>query len=287
MKKTEHRGQWVLITGASGGIGKEFARVFASQGFSLVLVARTQNKLEALAGELERRYGTTVQVIPADLSQAGSAQRVYDELLRRDIRVEQLVNNAGAGKQSRVVDAEPDTMAGLIELNVTSVTLLCRLIGADMASAGHGRILNVSSLGAFIPDPYFNVYGPTKAYELFLTLAMAGELKGTGVTVSALCPGPVKTDWARRAGKADSRLAKDPAEIARIGYLGMQRGRLVIVPTLLYKAERRAMALLPFRAQVGMIRRWQGWLIDRGHEDGAPAEENDGARGCPEGDAVQ
>jgi len=205
-------------------------------------------------GRLERRYGTTVQVIPADLSQAGSAQRVYDELLRRDIRVEQLVNNAGAGKQSRVVDAEPDTMAGLIELNVTSVTLLCRLIGADMASAGHGRILNVSSLGAFIPDPYFNVYGPTKAYELFLTLAMAGELKGTGVTVSALCPGPVKTDWARRAGKADSRLAKDPAEIARIGYLGMQRGRLVIVPTLLYKAERRAMALLPFRAQVGMIR---------------------------------
>jgi len=287
MKKTKHRGQWVLITGASGGIGKEFARVFASQGFNVVLVARTRSKLEALARELGDAYGVEAQVIPVDLSQAGGARQVYDELIRRDIRVEQLVNNAGAGKQSRVVDAEPDTMTGLIELNVTSVTLLCRLIGADMAAAGHGRILNVSSLGAFIPDPYFNVYGPTKAYELFLTLAMAGELKGTGVTVSVLCPGPVKTDWARRAGKADSRLAKDPAEIARIGYAGMQRGRLVIVPTLLYKAERRAMALLPFRVQVGMIRKWQGWLIDQGRRDSVPAKEYDGARGCPEGDAAR
>jgi short-subunit dehydrogenase len=132
-----------------------------------------------------------------------------------------------------------------------------------MVKAGRGRILNVASLGAFIPDPYFNVYGPTKAFELFLTQAMYGELKGSGVSVSVLCPGPVKTDWAKNAGKADSRLAKDPALIARIGFRQMQRGKLIIVPTLLYKAEKFGMNLLPVRARITIIRSWQRRLIGK------------------------
>ena len=112
-------------------------------------------------------------------------------------------------------------MRDLIHLDITSLTMLCRLFGHDMKERGAGKILNVSSLGAFMPDPYFNVYGPAKAYELFLTEAMYGELRGTGVTVSALCPGPTKTNWAANAGKADAKIAKDPRMVAEEGFKGM------------------------------------------------------------------
>lgn len=251
-----------LVTGASGGLGMEFARIFAEHGFDLVLVARNQGKLEAFARELEDVYGSHVEVIAADLSQPDGAEKVWREVHDRGIRVDQLVNNAGAGKQARTIDADPEVLRGLINLNAISVTLLCRYFGADMVQAGHGRILNVSSMGAFVPDPFFNVYGPTKAFELRLTEAMRGELAGTGVTVSALCPGPVKTNWAANAGKADSGMAKDANLIARIGYEGMQRGRLVIVPTLLYKTGRALMGLLPEVAKVDIIRRWQLSLIE-------------------------
>ncbi|MCI1666294.1 MAG: SDR family oxidoreductase [Atopobiaceae bacterium] len=260
------RRQTVLVTGASGGIGKEFARVFAQHGFDLVLVARNEERLESLAGELSDRYGVTANVIAADLSDEAAAERIRAEVHERGIVIDQLVNNAGAGKQMRTVDADPDVLRGLIHLNVTSVTLMCRLFGADMVEQGHGRILNVSSMGAFVPDPFFNVYGPTKAFEMRLTEAMRGELAGTGVTVSALCPGPVKTGWAANAGKADSGMAKGADLIARLGYVGMQRGRLIIVPTMLYKAERVILGVLPEAAKVEVIGRWQMSLIEKGRE---------------------
>jgi short-subunit dehydrogenase len=253
----------VLITGASGGIGKAFAEIFAAKGCDLVLCARNKERLEAVAAPLRARWGVTIHCFPADLSTEDGADQIYKAVKDHDLSIDQLVNNAGAGKEGRVIDMANETMVSLITLNVISVTKLCRLIGADMARAGRGKILNVSSLGAFIPDPFFNVYGPTKAYELFLTLAMAGELKGTGVSVSVLCPGPVKTNWAKNAGKADSKMAKDPRTIARIGYYGMQRGKRIIVPTLLYKTERLAMSLLPADAQIGIIRFWQKMLIGR------------------------
>lgn len=253
-----------LITGASGGIGREFAVVFAQHGFDLVIVARNDAKLRELAADLAAKYGVKVKTIAADLSDEDSAERIHEEIRNDGITVDQLVNNAGAGKQVSTIDADPDTLKGLIHLNAVSVTLLCRLIGADMVKAGHGRILNVSSLGAFIPDPYFNVYGPTKAFELFLTEAMYGELLGTGVSVSVLCPGPVKTNWAKNAGKADSKAAKDPAEIARAGFRGMQKGRLLIVPAPLYRLERAALGLLPAPAKIRIIRSWQGRLIQKG-----------------------
>lgn len=271
MKKAGNRtiqntaGQTALITGASGGLGKEFAVLFAQHGFNLVIVARNEEKLKTLAEDLSEQYQVKVKTIAADLSDEGGAEKVYDELKREGITIDQLVNNAGAGKQSSTVDADIDTLRGLIHLNVVSVTLFCRLIGADMVKAGHGRILNVSSLGAFIPDPYFNVYGPTKAFELFLTEAMYGELVGTGVSISVLCPGPVKTNWAKNAGKADSKAAKDPADIARAGFSGMQKGKLIIIPAPLYRLERAALGLFPATAKVRIIRKWQGGLIQKGN----------------------
>jgi len=189
---------------------------------------------------------------------------IYDEVCEKGITVDQLVNNAGAGKQAAVMEADPQVMRDLIHLDITSLTMLCRLFGHDMKERGAGKILNVSSLGAFIPDPYFNVYGPAKAYELFLTEAMYGELRGTGVTVSALCPGPTKTNWAANAGKADAKIAKDPRMVAEEGFKGMQAGQLIIIPDTDYKALRYIMRPLPAKLQAGIIAEWQKSLIRSG-----------------------
>lgn len=260
-EKTDGTGKTVLITGASGGIGRALAFEFAAHHFNLVLTARNPEKLENLKLELENSYPVEVTVISKDLSDENAAREIYKEVREKGISVSQLVNDAGAGKQGAVTDADPEIMQNLIHMNVTNLTLLCRLFGADMKEQGEGRILNVSSMGAFIPDPYFNVYGPTKAYELFLTEAMSGELHNTGVTVSALCPGPTKTGWAANAGKADSRIAKDPRQVAKEGFIGMQMGRLIIIPSADYRAFRRAMQFLPAKLQARMIADWQKSLI--------------------------
>lgn len=260
-KPVSGSGQTALITGASSGIGKEFARIYAEHGFDLVITSRSEDKLKALAEELEKEYSVKATVIPADLSEETEAKRLYDEIKSRDIRIDQLVNNAGAGKVGDVTDADPQSMLNLIHLNISSVTMLCHYFSNDMKEHGSGKILNVSSLGAFIPDPHFNVYGPSKAFELFLTEAMSGELKRTGVTVSCLCPGPTKTNWSKNAGKSDSKTALDPAEVARIGFEGMQRGELVIVPTAIFKAEKTVIGLLPPKARVNIIEKWQRGLI--------------------------
>lgn len=254
-------GQTALVTGASSGIGYEFARIFAAHDFDLVITARSEDKLSALAEAIEADYDVAVTVLPADLSDEAGARQLFKAVQARDIHIDQLVNCAGAGKMGDVTDINPQTMQDLIHLNVTSVTMLSHYFGSEMKMQGAGKILNVASLGAFIPDPHFNVYGPTKAYELFLTEAMAGELAGSGVTVSCLCPGPTKTNWAHNAGKADSKSALDPADVARIGFEGMQNGELVIVPTPLFKAERFVMGLLPARARIAVIEKWQRGLI--------------------------
>lgn len=253
----------VLITGASGGIGREFAYVFAEHGFHLVLAARTEKKLHALAEELSGKYGVSVAVIPSDLSKTDGAETLYKKVCELGIQIDQLVNNAGVGKKGRVIDSDIQTLTEIITLNVSSVTLLCRLFGAEMAKRGRGKILNVSSLGAFIPDPGFNVYGPSKAFELFLSEAMDGELRGTGVSVSVLCPGPTKTGWAANAGKEDSKMAGDPRRVAEIGFKKMQKGKLVIVPGTLFKAEKFAISLLPVKLRIMCIAKWQTGLMKK------------------------
>lgn len=255
--------QTVLITGASGGLGLELAKEFAKNGYNLVIAARSEEKLESLKTELEKQYDVDVVVIAVDLSEEGGAQNLYEEVKKKGIVINQLVNNAGVGKENRVIDCDVETLQNIIKLNVESVTILCRLFGADMAEQGQGRIMNVSSLGAFIPDPYFNVYGPSKAFELFLTLAMKGELENSGVSVSVLCPGPMKTNWAANAGKADSKTARDPKDIAEIGYKEMQNGELVIVPGKVYRIEKKLMKHLSYTTQVNIIRKWQSKLIEK------------------------
>lgn len=255
------RGQTVLITGASGGIGRELARIFAGHHFDLVLVSRNEKKLESLKEELESRFGVKASVIPMDLAQEDAAKKIHEETERRGIEIDQLVNNAGAGKVGTVTDTDPDVMTDLIHMNITAVTLLCRLYGHDMAARGHGRILNVASITAYAANPYFNVYGPSKSYVLYLSETMRGELRGSGVTVTALCPGPTKTNWCANAGKKDSFNARRPEDVAEAAFAGMQMGSTVVIPGADCRAYRCIMPLLPGALQARIVGAWQKNLI--------------------------
>ena len=217
-------GQTVLITGASGGLGAEFAGIFAAEGFDLVLTARQTDKMEKLASRLHEKYPVKITVLFSDLSRPDGAKILYEEISERGIRIDQLVNNAGAGKAGRTIDISPEILNDLINLNMVSVTMLCRLIGADMERQGYGKILNISSSAALFPDPWFNVYGPSKSFVLALTEAMRGELAGSGVTVTALCPGPIRTGWAENAGKAYPVIAADPRRPQSASHL-LHKGR--------------------------------------------------------------
>lgn len=246
-----------LITGASSGLGKEFAIIYASMGYDLVLVARSEDKLKKIKKVLENRCNIKVHILVEDLSDISSAKRIYDRTKELGITVDRLINNAGRGVMKTISQCDEDTLVSIINLNITSLTLLSHYFSNEMVSRGSGKILQVSSLGAFQPDPFFNVYGPSKAYELFLGATMYGELKNTGVTVSVLCPGPVKTNWASQAGKKDSKLAKSPRKIAIEGVKGLEKGELVIVPTMTYKVERVLVSILPKKAVASIIAKWQ------------------------------
>ena len=285
----------VLITGASGGLGLEFARIFASRGYNLILAARSLDKLQAIAAELSGdgaspRGGSAsadgalpgdgsasgdtvslgvksihVDIIQTDLSQERGAEKLYAEVKALGRPVDQFVNNAGAGKAASTVDIDPDELRSLIHLDVTSYAMLCRLIGADMVRQGHGKILNVSSTTAFFPDPYFNIYGPSKAFVMSLTEAMRGELRGTGVSVTALCPGPVRTGWAERAGKAYPAMAADPAKVAMTGFRAMQAGRLYTIPGVGTSVGTHLLGLLPRTLRVMIGAWWQSAMIRKGN----------------------
>lgn len=247
----------VLITGATGGLGRAFADIYAEHGYDLVLVGRNSSKLERVQTELEQQYTVHVTTICEDLADETAASRIYAQTTALGITITHLINNAGCGHMASVADCDPEIMKDIIHLNVTTLTLLSHYYAAAMQENRTGKILLVSSLGAFQPDPFFNVYGPSKAYELYLGAAMYGELKDSGVTVSVLCPGPIKTNWARNAGKKDSRFACDARQIAEIGFKGLQRGKLVIVPTVPYKLERVLATLLPKKVMASAIGKWQ------------------------------
>lgn len=261
---TDGTGQTVLITGGSGGIGLELAKLFAAHHFDLVLAARSADKLQAAAAELQSAYGARVQTVAADLSAPDGAETLYRELCRREITVDQFVNNAGAGTVGRLVDVAPEKLQELMNLNVVSCTLLNRYIGGDMVRRGSGRILNVASLSGYLPDPGLNVYGPTKAYERYMSEAMYGELLGSGVTVSVLCPGPVRTNWSANAGRKDSIVSMQPRSVAKAAFDGMQSGQLIIVPGVPFKALRHGALLVPTKVRVRLLSLFQKSLKKEG-----------------------
>lgn len=247
-----------LITGASSGIGYELAKRFARDRHDLVLVARSRARLAEIAEELSGATGVAVKVIPKDLSRAGAAQEVFDELRHESISVTVLVNCAGFGTWGLFAEDDAAVDQEMMQLNMVALTQLTSLAVREMLGRRNGRILNVASTAAFQPGPRMAVYYATKAYVLSFSEALANELSGTGVTVSTLCPGPTRTAFGERAKMAGTRVfrmgAMDAATVAAAGYRGLMKGRAVIVPGLLNRLLVQSVRLSPRRLVTAVVR---------------------------------
>ena len=222
-----------LITGASFGIGMESARVFAGEGYNLVLVARSADKLRQLASEFEKAHGTRSLILAADLTEPGAPAYVLDQTTRADIQMDVLVNNAGFGQYGMFAENDLEECLRQIQLNVTTLTHLTRLYLPAMIERKCGRILNVASTAAFQPGPLMAVYFATKAYVLSLSEALANELGGSGVTVTCLCPGPTATEFQKRANITGIRLTRygcmDARTVAEDGYRALMAGKPMVI----------------------------------------------------------
>ena len=243
MKKT------ALITGASSGIGYELSRVFAKNGYHLVMVSRDAEKLDRISAELQQQYDIRARVMPKDLCEPTAAVELYDAVSGGGIRVDVLVNNAGMATHGKFVDTRIEKHMDLIQLNMTSLTQLCKLFGVDMVKNGAGGILNVASTAAFQPGPFMSTYYASKAYVLMLSEALKNELKPDRVTVTVLCPGPTHTAFFERNDMLGTKLAKSPhamsaAKVAELGYAGLMAGKTIVIPGMINK-------LLAFSVRLG------------------------------------
>jgi uncharacterized protein len=222
-----------LITGASGGIGYELAKLFARDHHDLVLVARNGDKLTQVAGELEP-HGIHVKTVPLDLAQPPAAKFLFDQLQREGIAVDIVVNNAGFGAFGEFVRMRDDDILGQIQLNITALTELTRFFVPPMIARRSGRVMNVASTAGFQPGPLMAVYYATKAYVISFSEAIANELRHSGVTVTCFCPGATHTGFAERAGIQNSRLfkrlgASNVASVALDGYRALMAGRTLSI----------------------------------------------------------
>jgi short-subunit dehydrogenase len=226
--------RWVVITGASSGIGAELARVFAQRGYALVVVARRQDRLERLEQELKAAHNATVDILTLDLEGAAAPMALHDTLVARGIEVHTLVNNAGFGLRGKFSTLPYDRQMAMVELNVTALTKLSRLMLPGMVERRRGGILNVASTAAFQAGPNMALYYATKAFVLSLSEALHEEVKPQGVTVTALCPGPTATEFSQLADLEMTRLFKfgsmAASDVALAGVDGYEAGRAVVVP---------------------------------------------------------
>lgn len=251
-----------LITGASGGIGAAIARILAGQGYQLLLTARNEDQLRALADELSIVSGRPAVVYRSDLAIPGAAAELFANVESAGHEVSILVNNAGMGDFGPFVESDPQRLIDMVRLNVESVAVLTRAISARMVARGAGRILNLASVASFQPGPFMAAYYATKAFVLSLSEGLAEELAGSGVTVTAICPGPVGTDFHRRAGITKSGAMRpesmpDPEAVARFACAAMFRGRRVAVHGLLFRVLILVGRFLPRRSVARFVRRMQ------------------------------
>lgn len=225
-----------LVTGASSGIGMEIARLHASRGGDLVLVARREDRLIALRDELAQAHDAMCHVIASDLSEPGAAGTLYDAVRAEGVRVDYLVNNAGFGAAGRFHALEWERHRAMIQVNVTALSELTHAFLPEMLERGSGRILNVASVAGYVPGPLQPVYYASKAFVVSFSEAIDAENAGTGVSVTALCPGMTETEFFDTAGMTRAQTMRLPRmsaqRVARIGYDGMLKGRRVVIPGL-------------------------------------------------------
>lgn len=252
--------QTALITGASAGLGFEFAHLFARDGYNLVLVARSGPKLAELADALRQQHGTQVKTIPLDLGLPQASQTLFEETQHAGVHIDILVNNAGYGMSGEFATIALEESYGQIQLNVMALTLLTRLYVGPMLERRRGRIMNVASTAAFQPGPLMAVYYATKAYVLSFSEALADELRHTSVQVTCFCPGATLTEFQKRAGTETSRLFKqlapmDAKTVAADGYRALMAGKTLAIPGLKNWLVAESVRFAP-RKWVTAISRW-------------------------------
>ncbi|HVO38339.1 MAG TPA: SDR family oxidoreductase [Spirochaetia bacterium] len=253
-------GRTAVVTGASSGLGADFSRELASRGAGLVLVARRADRLESLRGELASRHGVRVEVIPMDLVPADAPQRLHDEVSRRGLAVDILVNNAGFGLYGKFLEVPWERERSMIELDILSLTAMTRLFAPDMVSRGFGRILEVSSIGAFQPSPTYAAYSAAKSYVLSFGEALAYELRGTGVSCTVICPGVTATEFLSVAGQSATAFQRSSmmksADVARIGIEALLAGTSSVVPGFMNAFLAWSTRFLSRRAAAAMANRF-------------------------------
>jgi uncharacterized protein len=238
-----------LITGASAGIGAEFARLLAKDGEALVLTARRQDRLEALAAELRAAHGVRVEVIAADLADRSAPRLLFDAIAALGLQVGTLVNNAGFGLRGAFAEQPLDRLIEMLDINVVALTRLSGLVLPGMIARGKGGIVNLASTAAFQPGPYMAVYYASKAYVLSFSQAIAYETRGKGVVVTAVCPGATESEFAEVAGLAGSRVMRQATmgarEVARLAIEGHRAGKPLVITGAANKLAPLASRLLP------------------------------------------
>lgn len=251
--------EYVLITGATSGIGYALAEVFAAKGYALILVGRSTQKLEKTREAMqavmrrERKDSSKIVLITQDLSQETAAKNIYETVIKEKLKVSLLINNAGVGYAGEFWSASDEKIMELITLNMIQLTLLTKYFAKDMKVVGKGKILNVASTGAYHPGAYIGVYYATKAYVLSLSEALYEELKPYGVTVSSLCPGATLTGFQKASGRKDTKLAMKPEFVANKAYIGLMKNKKVIVPGL----RNKIMIRVPRAIGTQIIKRYQ------------------------------
>ncbi len=257
-KNTE---QWAIITGASGGIGRAFAEIFAKQGVNLYITARDKKALDSCAKDWTATYKIKVEVFAGDLSDQSAVQALIQKVEACNTSVDYLVNNAGFGEYGEFTETDPVREQQMILLNIAALTSLTKHFGSVMKMQGHGRIVNVASIAAFLSGPYMAVYYATKAYVLHYSEAVHEELQGSGVGVTVLCPGPTQTGFATAAHAENASIFKGTLptaeEVAQYGYASMMAGKHIAVHGLRNKVLISTIRFTPRRLLTRMVARTQ------------------------------
>ncbi|MDA0735343.1 MAG: SDR family oxidoreductase [Chloroflexi bacterium] len=259
-----------LITGATGGIGYETAKLFARDKYNLVLVARGEQRLKELGDELTKEYGITVMALAQDLAKLGASEEIFSNVQQQSITIDVLVNNAGFGSYGFFAESDLTKEMDMIQVNINALTHLTKLFLPGMLQRKSGKILNVASTAAFFPGPIMAVYYASKAYVLSFSEAIANELKGTGVTVTALCPGPTRTGFQSNAAVGNARLFESSqlmsAEtVAKVGYKGLMRGKTVVIPGLTNQLMSLSPRFTPRNLTTSIVRYFQQSPKSQGH----------------------
>jgi short-subunit dehydrogenase len=242
-------GKTALITGASAGLGSEFARLFAADGHDVVLVARRRDKLDAVSNEIAKKHGVRALALAEDLTDPAAPARIVGELGRLGLEIEFLVNNAGFGSTGAFTELDAKRELDMVQVNVTAVVHLTRLLLPAMVARRSGRVLNLGSTAGFQPGPFMAVYYASKGFVNSFTEALAFELQGTGVTATVSCPGATATEFAQVAGNDKSRLfemgAMDARDVATHAYRAMMRGDVMAVPGVKNKLGLQSLRFAP------------------------------------------